>query len=60
MSTKGANGVSAGTRIDRGTEGSLGSRQETPNKALHRIAALLRILLNLNDRVVAARGALGR
>ena len=38
MSVKSANGVSAGTRTKRGTEGSSGSRQETPNKrsASHR------------------------
>ena len=36
------------------------TRQAGPNEARHRIAALLRFLLNLKMRVVAARGALER
>src|SRR5262245_22471381 len=59
VSTKGANGVSAGTRTDRGAEGSSGNRQETPNPALHRIAVQWRILLNVRGHVWAARGERG-
>src|SRR5258708_581099 len=54
MKAKGAHGVSADTRTDRGAEDSSGNNQETPNKTLHRIAARLRFGMNVNDPVCAA------
>lgn len=54
MRAEGANGVSAGTRTDCDAEDSAGNSQETPNQPRHRIAARLRLGINMKGLVWAA------